>query len=62
MDNMKTEEDIFNILRYGKCRRCDAPGRELHTCPYSEEIHNDCSECNCCDNCCHAACVGHLTK
>lgn len=42
------------ILAYGLCEKCNYnPGTELHTCPYSEEIHDDhFSECNCCTACC----------
>ncbi len=36
-----------------KCCRCkENPECELHTCPYSVEIHDDSeSMCNCCSKC-----------
>jgi hypothetical protein len=35
-----------------KCQSCgkDVDG-ELHPCPYAEEINNDDTPCNCCDDC-----------
>ncbi len=36
-----------------KCQNCSTePAEELHSCPYSEEIHDDYDlKCNCCDSC-----------
>jgi hypothetical protein len=36
-----------------KCQICNNnTGEELHTCPYSEDIHDDSeSLCNCCGDC-----------
>lgn len=32
--------------------RCGRRGKESHTCPYGEDIHNDSKTmCNCCDRC-----------
>lgn len=49
------EDKTIAILKYGTCRghhRCKNIANEDHTCPYSEEIHNDhYSLCNCCDDC-----------
>lgn len=36
----------------GKCN-CGADGKELHTCPFAEEIHDSPALCNCCKNCTH---------
>lgn len=37
------------------CEKCGEPStKELHGCPFSEEINNDYSEnCNCCQGCTH---------
>lgn len=45
------EDDLFEVLRYGRCSCGKYPGTELHTCPYGEEINNNFSLCNCCDEC-----------
>jgi hypothetical protein len=38
----------------GSPRGCSNPATEDHTCPFSEEIHNDYEYmCNCCDDCYH---------
>lgn len=35
-----------------KCQRCKDEGKELHSCPYKEEINGDYnSKCNCCESC-----------
>lgn len=49
----RKEQSVFDILKYGTCQNCSNPGKEEHTCPFAEEIHNDYTECNCCDQCCH---------
>lgn len=33
------------------CDHCSNPGRELHSCPYDEELHDGTVQCNCCENC-----------
>lgn len=39
-----------------KCR-CGAEGKELHTCPYNEDINDDSeTKCNCCDDCMQQCC------
>ena len=33
------------------------PGQEAHTCPYSEEIHEDYeTKCTCCEDCEYECC------
>ena len=50
---MENIDKTHAILTYGLCERCNkVPGTDAHTCPYSEELYNDDTECNCCDNCC----------
>lgn len=36
-----------------KCDGCgESPARELHTCPYDEEVNDDHEKlCNCCEEC-----------
>lgn len=47
-----TEDDTYARLTYGQCERCSNTATELHTCPYSEEIHSDSTSlCNCCEHC-----------
>jgi hypothetical protein len=36
---------------HSPCKRCDGPGRELHVCPFEQEINNDETPCNCCAKC-----------
>lgn len=37
-----------------KCESCGKnPATEEHTCPFSEEIHDDGRLCTCCDDCAH---------
>jgi len=40
---------------------CESCGKEvdgeLHTCPYSEEITGDDTECNCCSDCQNECCM-----
>lgn len=35
------------------CSSCGGPGKELHGCPFAEEINDNYSEefCTCCDEC-----------
>ncbi len=34
-----------------KCK-CGKPGRQPHTCPFREDVHNDTkTRCNCCRKC-----------
>lgn len=43
-----------------KCEKCGSNEGtdELHSCPYAEEIANDCTEtCNCCDTCYYECCM-----
>ena len=39
----------------GSCPKCKiGTAIEDHTCPYAEDIHDDCeSLCDCCENCIH---------
>lgn len=43
------------VLKHGYCSgyHCKGKGlpQEAHTCPYSEEIHNNTEPCNCCEIC-----------
>ena len=35
-----------------KCKDCDSEGsKELHICPFEEEINNNNRLCNCCKEC-----------
>lgn len=41
----------FAIALLGPCK-CGQEGRDMHTCPFKDEIENDKeSLCNCCENC-----------
>jgi hypothetical protein len=45
---------IVNMTK--KCQRCgkNEGTKELHSCPYASEIHDDDTHnCNCCDDCAH---------
>jgi len=51
---MNTEDDLFDIIIYGKCR-CGAVGEPEHSCPYDEDVNNDPNSiCNCCKQCTEA--------
>lgn len=41
------------IFDKDKCSQCQSnPVSEIHYCPYSSEMDEDCEEeCNCCDEC-----------
>lgn len=34
-----------------RCTGCGKEGREGHTCPYAQELHNNDAECHCCSGC-----------
>jgi hypothetical protein len=42
---------ITEKCRPRPCKRCDGAGRELHVCPFEQEINNDETPCNCCAKC-----------
>lgn len=49
---MDDEKDIQKDT-YHKCS-CGNDAINEHTCPFKEEINNDCeSMCNCCEECMH---------
>lgn len=48
--NEVTDEELIQILKHGRCK-CSNIALEPHPCPYSEELYDDASECNCCANC-----------
>lgn len=49
-----TDDELVDVLRVGACdRNCGNLASPSHTCPFSEEIHNDDTECNCCPSCTH---------
>lgn len=41
----------ISCVEYHTCPRCGNEGDKPHTCPYSEELHSDCTECTCCKDC-----------
>jgi hypothetical protein len=51
---------LFGTIGYEspKSCKCGADGRDLHTCPYKEDIHGDSeSQCNCCSDCANECCM-----
>ena len=48
-------EQFNNVM----CERCgENDACEPHTCPYSEDIHNDKETlCTCCEKCAHECCM-----
>ena len=57
MDSQNNEEELAQVLKYGRCQghHCGQRGiaQEDHSCPYSAELYSDESPCNCCDVCEH---------
>ena len=46
------QENKDKCLKCLRCKKNDA--EDEHTCPYAEDIFNDCkSLCNCCSDCQH---------
>jgi len=53
---MITEDDLFEVIIYGKCK-CGAVGGPEHSCPYDADINNNpVSMCNCCEQCTQNCC------
>jgi hypothetical protein len=45
-------DKTMQVLMHGYClRRCGGIAQSPHTCPFSTEIHNDYTLCNCCEDC-----------
>ena len=55
MDTQDDIDKVARILMHGYCSgyHCKGAGiaQEDHECPYSSEINNDHSTCNCCEEC-----------
>ena len=55
-----TSNDAKPVLaEVAKCQSCNKNnGKELHTCPFKEDINNDYdSLCNCCSECRYECCM-----
>lgn len=50
---MTTKEEFVDVLKYGKCPKCDKNIALLpHTCPFSQDVYDDSdTKCVCCDDC-----------